>query len=154
MGGMHRSRVALLALAASTTLLLSACVGPFGPIAMSKSVDIIYHVDFTQSQAVPDFDDSEFTFGEDSDDVETKWMARFHQLLKDHDIEPWNYRPRDTEGCTGGITTTVHVMYHGAGEDTMVIDGCAAEDGNFEAEATAFFSEYREAPASEQAFPS
>src|SRR5690349_4741622 len=144
-------RAVLLALAAASTFLLTGCIAAFTPIAMRKSVDIIYQVDFSQSQAIQDFDDSEYTFGEDSDDGPA-WMTSFHQLLKDHDIEPWNYRPRETDGCTGGITTTVHMLYHGAGEDTMVIDGCAAEDGSFEADATTFFTEYREAHHSEEGF--
>jgi outer membrane murein-binding lipoprotein Lpp len=149
---MLRTRAVLLVLVASTGLLLSGCIGPWGPISMSKSVDIIYQVDFSQSQSVQDFDDSEYTFGEDSDGDGPKWMATFHQLLKDHGIEPWKYSPRETDGCTGGITTTAHMLYHGAGQDTMVIDGCAAEDGSFEADATAFFTQYREAHHSEEGF--
>ena len=137
-------RAALGAVIASTALLLSGCIGPFGPIAMSKSVDIIYQVDFSQSQAVQGFDDSEYVI-EEGDPALTSFIA----LLKGHDIEPWNYRPRDTGGCAGGITTTAHMLYHGAGEDTMVIDGCAAEADTFEAEATTLFSSFREAQSVE-----
>jgi hypothetical protein len=140
-------RAALGAVIASTALLLSGC--GFGPIAMDKNVELIYQVDFSQSQAVPDFDDSEYSF----DDLEyPEWLDSFIQLLQDHDIEPWTYEPRDSGGCTGGITTTVHMLYHGAGEDTMVIDGCAAEEGSFEADATALFSQFREAHHAQAGF--
>ena len=132
------------ALVASTVLLLTGC--GFGPTAMQKSVDLIYQVEFSQSQAVLGFDDSDYTI-EEGDPA----LASFIALLKAHDIRPWTYEPRDTGGCTGGITTTAHLLYHGAGEDTMVIDGCAADAGSFEAEATALFSGVREAQAT--AFP-
>lgn len=133
------------ALVASTVLLLTGC--GFGPTAMQKSVDLIYQVEFSQSQAVLGFDDSDYTI-EEGDPA----LASFIALLKAHDIRPWTYEPRDTGGCTGGITTTAHLLYHGAGEDTMVIDGCAAEDGSFEAEATALFSGVREAHSAQDGF--
>lgn len=133
------------ALVASTVLLLTGC--GFGPMAMQKSVDLIYEVEFSQSQAVLGFDDSEYTI-EEGDPALTSFIA----LLIDHDIEPWNYTPREADGCTGGVTTTVHLLYHGAGEDRMTINGCAAEAGSFEADATKFFSDYREAHSAQDGF--
>lgn len=143
------TRAVLGALVASTVLLLTGC--GFGPMAMQKSVDLIYQVEFSQSQAVLGFDDSEYTI-EEGDDGTGDWIAGFRQLLTDHDIRPWEYTSREADGCTGGITTTVHLLYHGAGEDRMTINGCAADAGSFEADATTFFTEYREAHHAQEGF--
>lgn len=137
-------RLAVATALAATAVLLAGCAGP---TAATKSVDLIYQVEFSQTQAVLGFDDSTYTVTE-GDDA----LTSFIQLLTDHDVEPWTYRTPDTSGCAGGITTTVHVMYHGAGDDDMTIDGCAAEPGSFEADATAFFSQYREAHHAQSGF--
>jgi outer membrane murein-binding lipoprotein Lpp len=142
---MSRPRIVLLALAAAATLLLSGCIGPFqtyGPL--NKSIDLIYHAEFSQSQAVPDFDDSEYTIEEYDPALEL-----FKDQLRGFDIEPWNYTPRETDGCTGGVTTTVRMLYHGSGESTMVIDACGAADDSFEAVATQIFTDFREAQSAE-----
>lgn len=137
-------RAVLGALVASTALLLSGCIGPFGPIAMSKSVDIIYYAEYSQSQAVPGFDDAEYTLEEGDPALEA-----FTTQLEAFGIQPWTYRTREADGCTGGITTTVRVMYHGAGEDTMVINACGAPDDSFEAVVTTIFTDDREAQSAE-----
>jgi hypothetical protein len=141
-------RISLAAALASVLALLAGCAGP---TAVTKNVDLIYTVDFSQAQAVAGFDDSTYSFTE-GDDGTGDWLTSFIQLLKDHDVQPWTYRTPDTDGCTGGITTSVHLTYHGAGEDDMTIDGCAAEPDSFEADATAFFSQYREAHHAESGF--
>jgi hypothetical protein len=137
-------RIARAAALASFVALLAGCASP---TAVTKNVDLIYQVEFSQTQAVLGFDDSTYTFTE-GDEA----LTSFTQLLTDHDVEPWTYRTPDTSGCTGGITTTVHLMYHGAGDDDITIDGCAAEPGSFEADATAFFSQYREAQHAQGGF--
>lgn len=132
---MNRTRAALLALTASLGLLLGGCVGPFAPIAMGKSIDIIFRVEFSQYQAVEGFDDNLYVIEEGDPALE-----EFKDLLREHGVEPWSYTAPQNEGCTGGIATTLRIDYHGAGTTDMVIDGCAAPDGSFEQEATAFFS--------------
>jgi hypothetical protein len=91
---------------------------------------------FSQQQAVPGFDTSTYTL---TDEL----VEEFRDLLIAHDIDPDEYRSPDTGGCTGGITTRVQMWFHDNGDREMIIDGCAAEDGTFEQEATAFFSAIR-----------
>jgi hypothetical protein len=95
---------------------------------------------FWQVQAVEGFDGSTYTL---SDDL----VEEFRDLLVEHEVDPDDYRSPDTDGCTGGITTRVQMWFHGNGDREMIIDGCGADDGTFEQEATAFFSAIREGDA-------
>jgi hypothetical protein len=92
---------------------------------------------FAQQQAVPGFDTSSYTLSPDT-------LEQFRDILIAHDIDPGDYRTPDNDGCTGGITTRVQMWFHDNGDKEMIIDGCAAADGTFEQEATAFFSVIRE----------
>ena len=51
----------------------------------------------------------------------------------------------EPSGCTGGLSTQLEIVFHGAGPRELTIDSCGLdEDNTFEAEANEFFSEWRE----------
>jgi hypothetical protein len=101
-------------------------------------------VTFTQSQALPGFDDGEQYQNDPAE------IARLVALLGRYDIEPDGYVSPETPGCTGGIQSTVRLW------DTddlnprpvafLRLATCGATDG-FDAEATALLSGWREAQA-------
>jgi predicted small secreted protein len=133
---MARTRTALLgllAVLAGAVVLLSGC-RTYGP--MGQDVSNLGGARFHQTQAVMGFDDSDYTLTADA-------VTAFKDLLTAHDIDPGSYDAPDSEGCTGGITTRVQMWFYGGGDREMIIDGCAAEDGSFEQEATDFFSGIR-----------
>jgi len=135
---MTRARLAVVALVATLTLLLSGC-GPFPwDYASRQHNEWIYGLHFTQFQAVPDFDDAEY-FIEDGNDVND-----FIALLKKHNVRASTYVGPDTSGCTGGLSTQVTIDFHAASSHDITIDSCGLADDTFEAEANAFFSAWRE----------
>lgn len=135
---MTRTRAVLAALAASLALVLTGCIGPFAPIGpMGQHIDNLGGVRFAQSQAVPGFDDSTYTLSDEQ-------VGEFKDLLRTHGIDPGGYTTPDSAGCTGGITTRAQLWFFGGGDNELIIDGCAALEGTFEEEATAFFSAIRE----------
>ena len=127
---------------AAAALLLSGCIlypgQHLGPT--EQTAETLGGARFWQEQAVPGFDGSTYTLSEDQ-------VEQFRDLLRAHDVEPGSYRTRDTEGCTGGIRTRAQLWFHGNGDKEMIIDGCGAPEGSFDAEATAFFSAIREGNA-------
>jgi hypothetical protein len=102
-----------------------------------RSLDALSRIEFSQFQAVPDFDSGTYVI--DSPDV----LQQFRDLLQSHDVLPWEYDPPQNDGCTGGVTTKATLSYDDAGQDALIIDGCAAPDGSFEADATEFFRQVR-----------
>jgi hypothetical protein len=102
-----------------------------------RSIDALTRIEFSQTQAVPDFDSGTYVL--DSPDV----LQQFRDLLTEHDIVPWEYTAPSTEGCAGGVTTTATLSYDDAEPDQLVIDGCAAPDGSFESDATEFFRQVK-----------
>jgi hypothetical protein len=134
---MTRAR-AVLAVTASVVLLLTGCIGP-----LSKSIDLMYRVDFSQYQAVPGFDDAQYRIDEGPE------LEAFQKLLRDHDVEPWTLSPVEDDGCTGGMSTTLKIYYYGAGITDLIVDGCGAEAGSFEADLNDLFAAFREAHAGE-----
>jgi len=121
-----------VAAAASAVLvagLLAGCV-PAGPGA-----EDITSVDFRQSQAIPDFDDSDYM----QDDPEQ--IARLVELFREHGIDPATWRGADS-GCTGNRVTRATLHYADSDLGTQLgIDSC--NDNAFERAADELFTEWR-----------
>jgi len=124
---------------AALVVVLTGCIlypgQPSGPV--DQNADNLLNVRFAQTQAVQGFDTSSYTLTDEQVD-------EFRDLLIAHDVDPGDYRTPDTDGCAGGITSRVQMSFSGNGDKEMIIDGCAADDGSFEQEATDFFSAIRE----------
>lgn len=128
------SFLATAAAAAATAVLaaglLTGCA-PAGP-----AIDGLTAVDFRQSQAIPDFDDGEYT----QDDPEQ--LERLVELLREHGIDPATWRGADS-GCAGNRVTTATLHDGDSGLDTQLrIDSC--NDNAFEQAADELFTEWRE----------
>lgn len=136
---MTRARLVLVALVATVTLLLGGCGPlPWTPEA-SQHNEWIASLRFSQSQAIQGFDDSEYLIDGGQE------IADFIALLDEHGVRASTYSGPDTSGCTGGLSTTLEVTYHGAGPAELTIDSCGLADDTFEAEANAFFAAWRDA---------
>ena len=117
------------ALAAASLVLLAGCA-PSGP-----GIERIVAVDFSQSQAVPDFDGGDYT-QDDPDDME-----EFIELLEEYDIDPATWRGQDS-GCAGNRITQATLRYADSDLATQIsVDSC--NDG-FEAEADELFTDWRQ----------
>ncbi len=125
--------------AASVVLLAGCAAGP-GPLpGPPPGVDDIAAVDFRQSQALPEFDDSEYT----QDDPDA--IAEFRALLREHDVDPATWAAPDS-GCPGSRTTQVTVRYRDSDLATQLsVDTCS--DDPFELAADELFASWREALA-------
>lgn len=121
----------ILALAAAVLLLAGCAPAP----TTDKPIDsLVYH----QSQAIEDFDDSEYTQHEPSQ------VARFMELLQEYDVVPGVTVTTVEDNCAGGITTTVRVNYQDNTSADMLIASCGdPEYDKFNSAATALFSEWR-----------
>jgi len=127
-------RVVAATVFVATSLLLTGCVYPgqhAGPV--DQNTGNLGGVRFWQQQAVLGFDTSSYTLSDTQVDG-------FRDLLDAHEVDPGHYRAPDTEGCTGGVTTRVQMWFHDNGDKEMIIDGCGADDGSFEQQATEFFT--------------
>jgi hypothetical protein len=135
---MPRARIVLLVTSLAATLALTGCTPlPWTPEARQNS-EWISALTFSQSQAVPGFDTSEY-FLEGAD------VDGFIDLLTAHGIHAGTYVGPDTSGCTGGLSADVTMEFHGAGPRTVTIDACGLADASFEVEANAFLTAWREA---------
>jgi hypothetical protein len=127
-----------LILVAPLVLLLSGCVlypgQHIGPT--EQTAENLGGVRFWQVQAVEGSDPLSYTLTEDE-------VEQFRELLVAHDVDPGSYRTPDTGGCTGGVTTRAQLWFHGNGDRELIIDGCGADEGSFEREATDFFTAVR-----------
>jgi hypothetical protein len=108
---------------------LTACTS-----SSSESYAEITSVTFSQSQAVQNFDDAEYT---QSDKAE---IAKIYALFDEFHISPATYKSPDTGGCAGGVTTDLSLNYSTTSRIDMTIDGCGAASGTFEGKATELFS--------------
>ncbi|MEO8261567.1 MAG: hypothetical protein ABI566_03270 [Pseudolysinimonas sp.] len=132
-------RAAVIAVFAGLALLLSGCIGPFAPIGpMGQDVSNLFSITFSQSQAIPDFDDTEY-------ELEGMDVDAFRDLLTEFDVDPGDYTSPDTAGCTGGLSTTLTMGFYGGGNRTITIDSCGRDDDSFEVHANAFFTAWRDA---------
>lgn len=123
--------------AAAAALALLAAAALAGCTPSAPSADTIESVTFSQSQALPDFDDGEYTQDDPAE------VQKFVDLLETYDIDPGGYQTPDTGGCAGGISSDVTVEYEKLAAQ-FSIDGCAAPDDTFEADATALLSGWRD----------
>jgi hypothetical protein len=132
-------KIAAVVAGAALPFLLTGCIlypgQHVGPV--DQNPGNLGGARFSQQQAVQGFDTSSYTLSDEQADD-------FRDLLVTHDVDPGGYRTPDTDGCAGGITTRVQMWFHDNGDKEMIIDGCAAPDGSFEQDATAFFSAIRE----------
>lgn len=98
-------------------------------------------IDYAQSQAVPDFDDSVHTQADPGE------IAKFVALLDQYDIDPDGYVSTSEAGCAGGVRTVVSLFDTSSPKENlaarMEIDGCGKSSG-FDAEATTLLSGWRE----------
>ena len=129
-----------LVLTAAVVLLTGCVLYPGQHPNPDQNADNLGGARFTQQQAVEGFDTSSYTLSDDQVDG-------FRELLITYDIDPGDYTAPDSAFCPGGITTRVQMWFHGNGDKEMIIGSCA-DDGSFEADATAFFTAVRagEAP--------
>jgi len=135
---MTRARLAVVALVATLSVLLSGCGPlPWTPEARQHN-EWIATLTFSQSQAVPGFDDAEYVIDGGQGVVD------FIALLEKHGVRASTYSGPDTSGCTGGLSTQLEIAFHGAGPRELTIDSCGLDDDTFEAEANAFFAMWRE----------
>ena len=99
-------------------------------------------IDYSQDQAVLDFDTATYTQGEPAE------VAKFVALLAKYDIDPDGYVTETDPGCTGGVLSNVSLVNTSDIEPHIVarleLDDCGKTDG-FDAEATALISEWRKA---------
>jgi hypothetical protein len=132
-------RLAVGALVAASIVLLAGCTptpAPDPEPAPGPGIDEIVAVDFRQSQAIEDFDDSEYT----QDDPAA--IAEFQSLLVEHGIDPATWEGQDS-GCAGNRVTEVTVRYAGTDLATQFgVDSCG--DDPFEQDADDLFTGWRE----------
>jgi hypothetical protein len=123
-----------LTFAAAPVVLVAGILGgctPAGP-----GIDRIDAVDFRQTQAVPDFDDSDYTQDDPAE------IARFVELLREHGVDPTSWRHAETDGCTGNRVTTLTIRYADSDLATpFSVDSCVPDA--FDQEADELFSEWR-----------
>lgn len=123
-----RIRLTAVAFAA---LLLTGCTAASAP-----GLDEIESVEFSQSQAVPDFDDGEYTQDDRGE------IAEFVDLLRQYDVDPATYRATG-ETCPGGRETQVAVIYAERNlEARFRVDSCDVRP--FAQAADQLFTEWRE----------
>src|SRR4051812_24882091 len=103
-------RAAVILASAGLVVVLGGCVGPMGQDAGN-----LFSVTFSQSQAIPDFDDTEYQL--EGTDVDA-----FRELLNDFDVDPGDYNSPDTSGCTGGLSTHLDMGFYGGGTREVTID--------------------------------
>lgn len=126
-----RVRLTFAAAAAAFAVALLGGCAPAGP-----GIDEIDAVDFRQSQAIPDFDSSDYTQDDPAE------IERFIDLLEQYGIDPANWRGQDTGGCTGNRVTGATVRYAGSDLATQFsVDSCS--DDAFEQAADDLFTQWR-----------
>ena len=125
-------RAAVVFAPVGLVVLLSGCIGPMG-----QGVSNLFFVAFSQSQAIPDFDDTVY-------ELEATEVDDFRELLTEFNIDPGDYTSPDTAGCTGGLSTHLDMSFYGGGGREVTIDSCGRDDDSFEVAANAFFTAWRD----------
>lgn len=126
----RRTTLAFGAVVATAVVASLAGCTPAGP-----GVDRIASATFSQQQAVPDFDGSEYTQDDPAE------IQKLKDLLDTYDVDPASY-DSGLEPCPGSLTTQVKLAYTDSDLGTQFeLGGCG--DSDFDEAATDLFSQWR-----------
>lgn len=109
------TRTALVVTIVAAVGALSACSGS------PAEVREITSVSYSQSQALPDFDGSTHTTTDPAD------IADLTSVLKEYDVTGSYSSARNTDGCTGALSTTVTYTTVDDSEVTLDVEGNCKE---------------------------
>lgn len=139
LGGVSLSRVLLWLAAILAVALAVGFVYKAFFEAPPESASAIASVDFHQSQAILDFDDSEYTQDDPAE------LATFAALLAEFDVVPGvTVTASEDNGCAGGLSTVATVNYADGKTADMFIATCGEPDyEDFNTQASDLFTQWR-----------
>lgn len=125
-----------LILAAVIPLLALAACAPVTPEPESGMTGVVYH----QAQAIPDFDDAEYTQDDPAE------LQKLQDLIDEYGVTIGVSQTEPDMPCDGGRTTFATITYADAPEAFLTIEPCG--DGDFQEfnkAADELFSEWKSA---------
>ncbi len=131
---MRPARIAIGALAVLVIgLLLYFALQIFAPATSSA---VVTGLRYSQTQTVPDFDTSRHTV------TDPERVAAFTTLVKKYAISVQSFDQSVNDRCTGGLQTTVTVMFASGPNSEMRLYDCSepSPKGTFVTDATALFT--------------
>jgi len=93
---------------------------------------------FSQSQAVPDFDDGSYRITEPGS------LQELSDLLERDGIRSQSDIAEGEPGCTGGVSTTLDLEFVDGNEENLELYDCGDPGDGFIADATALVSDWRD----------
>ncbi len=109
-------------------------------LSQPRPLQALAKIEFSQSQAVPGFDDSTRTV---TDQVK---LHEFGRIVRDNRIDVGSLSATSSNGCTGGVTTRATLFYVTGPQQKVTIYSCgsAATEGST-AKLTQLFTGWRTA---------
>lgn len=122
---------AIVAAVALTTLLIFQLTAAPTPLKQIRSIE------FSQSQAVPNFDDSSHTVRDQ------QRIREFAALVKKYDVDVTDYDTALNDGCTGGTATNIHLHFVDGSAQKLRTYACGGASGTFVQDVTDLFGGWK-----------
>jgi hypothetical protein len=107
--------------------------------APAPRLERVTSIDYSQSKAILDFDDSAHTI------TDTARIASFTHLVAKYSIDVWHFDQTLNDVCTGGLSTDIDLHFARAKTASLRLYDCGrtVPRGTFVSDATALFTKLR-----------